>query len=86
MVKLEEYDEDNNVIATTNNGQTVDNENINNLPNQFQPFFHTQQTPVFLPNMLPQFQGMPFSFNIQMNPNAPPQSFPPNMFIFKHNN
>lgn len=85
MVKLEEYDENDNIIITTNNFQTENNENMNHLPNQFQSFFHTQQTPVFLPNMLPQFQGMPFSFNIQMNPNASPQTFPPNMFIFKPN-
>lgn len=88
MVFLEELDENNNVIVKTNeNQQPLQNNLQHQIPPELnQTFFQHQQVPIFLPNMMPQFPGMPFSFNIQMGPNNQQQQIPQHMFIFKHNN
>jgi len=81
MVLLEELDENNNVIIKNNN----DNNNINlQQPENF-PFqgLHQQRVPIFIPNMMPQFPGAPFSFNIQMGPNVLHHQMPRNMDIFR---
>ena len=89
MVFLEELDENNNIIVKTD--QNNKNQDQSSLKQQIPPelnqtFFQHQQVPIFLPNMMPQFPGMPFSFNIQMGPNNESQRSPHNMFIFKNNN
>lgn len=89
MVVLEELDENNNIIVKPQNDNQSKNimneQNINLNSHRNFPFtgLHQQQVPIFLPNMMPQFPGAPFSFNIQMGPNVSPQQMPPNMFIFR---
>ena len=91
MVILEELDENNNIIVKDANVNIHNNkihgegQNIFPFPGVNPEFLPQQQVPIFIPNMMPQFPGMPFSFNIQMNSNAPPQSIPPNMFMFRPN-
>lgn len=91
MVVLEELDENNNIISTinkNNNSQSIPDNGINGIfpiPGFQQTFMGHQQVPIFIPNMRPQFPGMPFAFNLQMNQNPQNQQPPQNMFIFRQN-
>lgn len=84
MVVLEELDENNNVIIKNNNEL---NNNINNQQQLYEKFpfqgLNQEHVPIFIPNLMNQFPGTPFSFNIQIGQNISHQTFPANMMIFK---